>query len=257
MGIDKNTVNELKFGNPDKSFSYLRGDADDNDVIKIAKSRQSQPSIIDPELDISSFVNVESMPQHPSALYAIKRGYVSDFKDRIKIDISTNSVVFLVFGKKNAVGYQKRFVRPINKNFKAATMTGFDKSQYLIEFPKKGADIVICEGPFTALSAWHYGYYGISTLGSAISQDQLKKIEEIHNVNGGNIGIALEPGEAGNKFFDIIKNYFFWKNINVFQILPINERNKDLNDAWQTRDSVKILNDFEFKNPAIPRIDLL
>lgn len=204
------------------------------------------------ELDLSDFFPIWSWPDHPASLYAIKRGYCEEFKDSILIDSKTNGVVFLVNEGLKTVGYQTRFLNPISKHMKTKTSAGFSKSNKIMHFPKDGADILVCEGPFTALSAWHYGYYGVCTFGSSVSKTQIKLIADLADKLNVGVGYALEDDEAGRKGFNSLRAGLFWLGKSLFQIKP--EVGADLNDSWQAgKGCVKVADD-NWPGPAIPYI---
>lgn len=207
------------------------------------------------QLDLSTFYPVWSIPDHPAAEYAVKRGYVREFDDIIKVDHQANAVVFLVNNGNKTIGYQLRYLRPIHKNMKAKTSAGFSKSSKVLEFPRAGADILVCEGPFTALSAWHYGYYGVCTFGSSISQSQVNQIYELSKKTGTKIGFALENDDAGRKAYLSLRSALSQKGIDVFKVLP--EVGNDLNDSWQAGKGCVRITEDELADPAIPYIDTL
>ena len=207
------------------------------------------------QLDLSTFLPVWAMPDHPSAEYAVKRGYVPEFDDIIKVDHRANAVVFLVNSGNKTVGYQLRYLKPIHKGMKAKTSTGFSKSSKLLEFPRAGADILVCEGPFTALSAWHYGYYGVCTFGSSISQSQVDQVYELSKKLGVKIGFALENDDAGRKAYLSLRSALNHKGVEVFSVLP--EVGDDLNDSWQAGKGCVRVDDTGLSDPAIPYINTL
>jgi MinD superfamily P-loop ATPase len=136
---------------------------------------------------------------------------------------------------------------------KTRTSHGFKVSEYILEFPNNG-NIAVCEGPFTAASAYSLGYYAICTFGSNISKIKLEKITNIAKRLNKRVGIAIENKSGGidlanQKAYDKVVKYMFWQQIETFRIFPYD---KDLNDALINGKAVE---EQEIKDfvPALPR----
>lgn len=201
--------------------------------------------------DTSRLLSVEDWVNHPVSQYAMKRGYVGTFGDIIKVDKSEGAVVFLVLDKDgNCVGYQKRFLYPSNPDIKTKSSKGFKSNEHLLWFEnQEDDDIVICEGPFTALSAWHYGYTGVCTFSAHLGKKQLEDIMVVAMARGVNIGVAFDRDKAGLTGLNKIKNFMHWNDIKTFEIQP--KSGNDLNDSWQNESGI-IITKLAAAEPAIP-----
>lgn len=178
-------------------------------------------------VDISEFKYFLELDGHPAALYAAKRGAVPVFYDRIMIDPVSNAVVFVIFHNDVPVGWQKRYLEPKADMPKTKTSPGFKRDRYLLEFPGNGP-IAVCEGPFTALSAWHYGYHGVCTFGSSVPVGQAKLIRQLaHNLQK-EVCVAFDTDEAGKKGLDFLRKEL--GPLITKEILP--EYGNDLNESW-------------------------
>ena len=211
------------------------------------------PEIKQEKIDISSFIDCESS-KSPAAEWAVKRGYIPALKDLIRLDTKSSAVVFIcrdVSG--TVVGYQKRFLKPPMKGQKTKNVEGFRSHNNVIRFENTG-DIVICEGPFTAVSAWHWGFDAITTFGSGISNMQLEMIDKIRENTNKKIIVAEENDQAGKLYYEKIANYFNWKKITVEVILP--DIGNDLNDSWQDGKSYT-RQEGSLCNPALPSTSTL
>lgn len=196
---------------------------------KIIKKEEKTNKI--DNIDISKFMKISDWPDNPVSLYAKNRGACEEFYDRIYINPTDYAVVFLIKEDDKVLGYQQRFIKSSSNKDKTRNSEGFSKAGNLLLFPHETGDILICEGPFTALSAYHFGYYGICTFGASISEHQLKRISEISDFTGKDIGVSFDNDEAGSKGLKIIKNYFKKQNKNIFSIEFDNKYN-DLNDVY-------------------------
>lgn len=181
---------------------------------------------------IPELFRISSWPKHPASLYAIKRGVPPELFDDIMIDPKTNSVAFLCRQNGSILGWQKRFVSPPTPNFKTMNPPAdqFKKSMHVIEYPNSGP-IAICEGPFTGVAAWHFGYHAIVTFGSAVSKAQIKRISEIVKETRKEVFVSFDLDPAGFRGFFKIKNYFTRREVEVKRLRP--ETGNDLNDSWK------------------------
>jgi len=190
-------------------------------------------------IDTSRFISIKSWPNHPASLYAKRRGVPEALYPHVMIDPDVNAVVFLCIEDGKPIGWQKRFVNPYPESFKTLNPPAdvFKKSQHIIEYPNSGS-IVVCEGPFTGVAAWNYGYHAIVTFGSGISLEQIAKIEEIATTTKKSIYVSFDLDAAGFKGFFKIKNYFNRRGVDVLRLYP--NSGNDLNDAWMSESGVTV-----------------
>jgi hypothetical protein len=197
------------------------------------KNEEKLPNISEPapeveDVDISNFVKITDYPNHPASLYAKRRGWSDTQADDILIDYYSMAVVFVIRENGKVVGFQRRFINPVDPADKVRSSRGFQKRRFVIEYPNQG-DICVCEGPFTGLSAWHFGYHAIVTFGANVGELQLDKMSEIANKSGKNVAIAFDLDDAGRKGYLRIRNTMFWRDIASYRVKP--EQGNDLNDS--------------------------
>jgi hypothetical protein len=227
----------------------------DNNIDNVEVAAEIRKPKLKEIVDISKFVQYASWPKHPASVYAVSRGAVPEMARIIQIDPIINAVVFVVYDSEgDPIGYQKRFLKPLDPKFKTQTSSGFSKSSNILVFPKAGAKLVVCEGPFTALAAYRYGYTGICTFGAGVSSIQLDQILEIAKKSGTDIGLCFDLDDAGRKGFEIIRSYLHSKGRSIFRV-KINgsglAHGFDLNDAWKS--GLTVTEEVpEWAGPAIP-----
>jgi len=208
--------------------------------------------VVEKDLDISKFFKIPDWLDHPVAKYAIKRGVQPEHYNTVRIDHENYSVVFICWSGETVLGFQKRFISATNQKDKTRSSLGFQRSEHILEFSRDGADIAVCEGPFTALSAWHFDYHGVCTFGSNISDKQVELILQLANKKGTDVGVAFEDDAAGRKCFDKLRKTLYWENKKVYKI--VSDTKGDLNDVWQKGGKVWRDYDAEWGGPAIPDI---
>lgn len=182
------------------------------------------------EFSTSGFFEVSDWPDHEAAKYAVSRGWTPEWKGALMIDIMANAVVFVCTEAGKIIGYQKRFVKPLDPKKKTKSVAGWRKTRHVMVFPGNG-DITVCEGPFNALSAWHYGRYGIATFGSSVSERQVDMIAEIAKREGKDVGIAFDLDRAGRKGYRRLRLSLYWRGVTAYSVKP--ESGNDLNDSWK------------------------
>lgn len=246
LGVPRGEVLHAHGKNPEETLRRLNINNEAKDVKKVKKEESKR--VVD--VDISSFYPVDSFPNNAVSKYAIKRGYTPVQKDSIMIDTKYSAVVFVCRSDDSKViGYQRRFMIVTGSNSKTKNSDGFITSENIMRFKNDGP-IVICEGPFTALSAWHWGFDAIATFGSGAGTKQLGIITYIIKDENKRVLVARENDEAGIKYFNKIATALHWDNIAPGLILP--EHGDDLNDSWQAGKKYKI-ESTEDINPALPR----
>lgn len=197
-----------------------------------------------PSVDLSSFMKIEDWPDHPASLYAQKRGVTPDLHSQIMISTHVYGVVFLShdYETKKCNGYQIRFVNPLTQA-KTYNLPGFQTAENIIIYEREGADAVICEGPFNAVSAYNYGFTGIATFGSNFSARQAEMIIDFVKKRGCKLYSGFDMDEAGEKAFFIMKDVLDERGIQLLKIVP--ETGNDLNDSWMAGKGYTITTDFE------------
>lgn len=223
----------------------------------VGEIRSQKTKNIEEIQDVSKFIRINQWPDHPASKYAIKRGIDPvAHKDIIMIDHENNAVIFLVKKNGNIIGYQSRFVNPTNPRMKTKTSKGFPKENNVMEVPSSGR-LLICEGPFTAISGWHFGFHSICVFGAPASKPQLDIVYGISVRDSKEICVSVENDEAGFQFWNKIGSFFFWKGIKIKKIVT-DKKYGDLNDAWMDGAGfVESEEEFTEESVAIPKIDLL
>jgi len=246
MGIDRDAVFALHGKNPEMNLKGFLPELP-NLVPQVPITKPvKEPT---PEVDISGFFRFEEWPDHPVVQYSTKRGLPKELWPMVRINHDSNSVVFLCYQGRKVVGYQERFIKPFDPNMKTKTSYGFLVSEFVLEFPNPGKKILVCEGPFTAVAAFVFGYHAICTFGSAMGEKQIARIIAASEANGQPIGMAAESDKAGFKAFDRLSKHLFWKNINIFKVVS---DEKDLNDALVNGKPVKELTSEGEWEPMLP-----
>lgn len=184
----------------------------------------------------SNFINFNLLPKHETSKYAVSRGASQDLKNLIRVDISDSSVVFLVIEDNNIIGWQKRYVRPSSPKKKTKTSPGFQAHRHILVLPNTdpNAEYCVCEGPFTALAAWHFGFHGVCTFGAGVSEEQAIKIVELVG-DKTSIAIGFDNDKPGQSGYEYLKTAFALRGKDSYKVLPnclLDKPEWDLNDAW-------------------------
>lgn len=243
---------------PVRALGGLSPDVDE--LLGMVSKEPARPSLPDPTqeseiCDISSFFKLADWPEHPASQYAISRGARPEHES-VMIDPETNAVVFIVRDDRKLAGYQKRFVNPVSPHLKTKSSFGFEKTKNILQFPRDGAKILICEGPFTAIAAWHFGYHAICTFGSAVSEEQIKIVVELAEKLKQPVGVAFDLDEAGRKGFARVRSGLFWKDKEIFMVKVTGDDLKvgyDLSDAFRDGRKVEEITT-KWGGPAVPEI---
>jgi hypothetical protein len=199
---------------------------------KFSRTDKNEKTDIEPEeVDTSMFFSILDHPKHEASLYAKKRGWTEAQANCVFIDYYVSAVVFVVNNNGKTVGYQRRMLHPFDPNMKTISSTGFQKRRFILEFPNDG-DICVCEGPFTALSAWHYGFHAVCTFGSNVGEKQLDAISMLSRTKNKSVAVAFDEDSSGRKGHHKIKSRLFWDDTPYYRIKP--EAGNDLNDSWMS-----------------------
>jgi hypothetical protein len=233
----------------ESSINYMINEVKDElfDVGTIKNLKTEEVKIVT-KFDGSQFIGLKAIPNNPITKYAVSRGVnLEAHGGVIKACMDTNAVVFLC----GEVGWQKRFIKPNNPKVKTLTMPGFDAHDNIIVLENGSKDVWICEGPFTAVAAWNYGFTGICTFGAGISSQQLEKIKEISLDKGIKIGICFDMDEAGDKGVNKILKFFYGYDDMIYRVVP--EEGNDLSESWEKSKKYNIL-DVKSKDPSVPEL---
>jgi len=251
LGIDHSALNQLHGSmglNGKLSLSVLPSLNLTHKIEEI----ETEPDVEPVPVDVSAFVPLDSVPDHPASRYAIKRGWTPAQRDMILIDYFSSAVVFVAKYKNTVVGFQRRYITPLDPSRKTLSSLGFQRNKFVMEFPNNG-DVCVCEGPFTALSAWHFGYYAVCTFGSNVGDGQLDLIANLAQSKNKNVAIAFDLDKAGRKGYSRIRYSMLSKDIEAYRIKP--ELGNDLNDSWQAGKGVVVIPASD-EDITIPMLDL-
>jgi len=248
IGHDIDDVNSLHKHN----FAIKTNEDGFSEIDLTAKEPKKKEEYVPNVYDVSGFFNIRDWMEHPAAKYAIKRGVRPEHYDIVRLDININAVVFICKENEQVVGYQSRLLRPWDPKMKSISVEGWSKTKHIMEFPADG-DIAVVEGPFTGVSAWHYGYHGVCTFGAGVSYRQIEMIGEIASRLNKRVAVAYDLDTAGNNGYRKICNQMEKMGIEVYKIKP--EHGNDLNDSWQAGKGVEIDN-IEM-DTSIPEVRLI
>ena len=140
-------------------------------------------------ISLASFFKMSEWLDHPASQYSIKRGIPTELYDQIMIDPVLGAVVFVCYEDGKPVGFQRRLLHPFDPAQKTLSSEGWQKTQHILRFPNKG-NLLVCEGPFTAVSGYRFGYDSICTFGAGVSNRQLELILDLAVDTGKSIGVA-------------------------------------------------------------------
>jgi hypothetical protein len=254
-GMEYQDVMHVHGKDPHKALMEL---ANVDNLLELASKNANAPkkmvNLSDLEVEVSKFFKISDWIDHPASIYAISRGVKPAHYDNVLIDVDANAVVFLIRENGNVVGYQKRFVRPATPSFKTQTYKNFEKTKHIMEFPNIGKKILVCEGPFTAIAGWSYGYHSVCTLGSGVSQAQIDLIVEMSKRLNVGVVVAFDNDEAGQKGYEIIRNGLFWKDRTCSRVeMSGMPKGFDLADAWAKSMEINEILD-NWSGPAIKEL---
>jgi hypothetical protein len=248
MEMDKKEIFDLheinKIANENEELSL--GKLGDLGVVKVEKKEASIFTLDD-------FVPMADCLQSYHSKYAISRGVPPELYKYIYIDFKGGGIVFPVIEDGKVMGYQKRLLKPADPSRKAHTPFGFEKANYILEYPNVG-DIAVCEGPFTAISAYVFGFYGVCTFGAGITGPQLDKIAKIAINTGKKVAIGYDLDKSGLTGLYRAKNVLERKGIEVYRIIPDipYKAGNDLNDAWKAGKTYRVETIEESLDTSVP-----
>lgn len=173
-----------------------------------------------------TFHKVYDWPHNPASIYARKRGVIGDLQHEVYIDPFSRAVAFPIYCFDTLVGFQKRFISPDAK-IKVHTDANLPKAHAFIKFGSINMPICVVEGPFDAIAAVWYGYYGIATMGAQISASQARQIAMIameQNPDNPKVYIGLDPDEAGENGSCKLARFLDFYGIQYERITPTIEQ---------------------------------
>lgn len=238
MGLDEDLVDSLHSVShlTEAELAYWTGAFAEKEPIKNEQTVTPVPAVTIQPVDISGFLPLEAWPEHPVTLYAKRRGATAD-NTNIMIDPLEQAVVFVVTEGGVPVGWQKRFINPSSIKLKTKTSAGFQKTGHVLRFERPNVPQIVCEGPFSALSGWHYGFDGVCTFGANPSTKQLQVIADRALKLKMPVAIGYDVDEAGDKGAKQIQRFMSRMGIQTFFVTS-NGYN-DLNDAWMAKATVQ------------------
>jgi 5S rRNA maturation endonuclease (ribonuclease M5) len=213
-------------------------------------------------------------PDHPAAEYARKRGLVAPMTEYIFLDPLTNAVAFPVTCEGMLVGFQRRFVKPLNDKLKALTDSSVPKKySFICAGEKEGNPIAVVEGPFDAVAAAWFGWYGVCTMGSTVAKSQAQELAQMALQTEQPVYLAFDQDVAGEQGARVLAKYLDAYGIPVKRVLPRDPHIKDLSELLeknietaifpkvsQIKEAeryVTIMSDWAWDLPELPGLEFL
>lgn len=202
-------------------------------------------------------MTVWDWPDHAASKYARSRGVCGDLGKLIYIDPISNAVAFPVEADGKLVGFQRRFVSP-DAPFKVKTDGNLPKARSFIKIGSPEMPICVVEGPFDAVAAAWFGYYGVCTMGASLSKTQCQEIAIMaFNQNPDNpiVYIGLDNDEAGEIGARNLARLLDAYGVGFKRVLPDADF-KDLGDALKEGSKIDFSNQQEFLNIEGPVVEV-
>lgn len=199
----------------------------------IDKNTQLDESLVQADAYIPEhYHKIWDWPNHPASKYARGRGLIGVLGRSAWIDPFTNSVAFSIESQGVHVGFQKRFVDP-NAFLKTKTDGNIPRARSFIKFGTLEQPVCVVEGPFDAVAACWFGYYGLCTMGAAITRTQAQEIAMLaYNQCPENprVYIGLDDDDAGERGARFLARLLDSYGIGFVRLLP-EKGYKDFNEA--------------------------
>jgi DNA primase len=93
--------------------------------------------------------------------------------------------------------------------------------------------IAIVEGPFDAVAAAWFGWYGVATLGSQVAKTQAQEIAQMALKTGQPIYLAFDNDLAGEQGCRLLAKYLDAYGLSFKRVLPVNNNIKDLGELLE------------------------
>jgi len=217
---------------------------------EVGESEALDESLVAHEAEIPAhYHKVWDWPNHPASVYARSRGLVGDLSRCAWIDPFANAVAFSITSQDKHVGFQKRFVDP-NAWLKTKTDGSVPKARSFIRFGTVEQPLCVVEGPFDAVAACWFGYYGISTMGASISRTQAQEIAMMafnQNPDSPLVHIGFDDDEAGERGSRYLARLLDAYGVNFCRVRP-EKGFKDFNEALVSGGGLNLLEQEEFLN---------
>jgi hypothetical protein len=127
---------------------------------------------------------------------------------------SMDAVVFPVKRGGQIYGWQARKVDPKGDELRLLSMTGLNKSKYLLNYDYAVDTIAIAEGPFDAFKLCMGGLGGVCSFGKQVSKAQVKLILDSSATK---VFVGIDP-DASDEVYDLVNRLGSSKK--VFRIFP-------------------------------------
>jgi hypothetical protein len=203
------------------------------------QKESERPKTPDLGLPRNRYFRIDEWPSHPASKYALSRGVPEDLFDSILIDTQSNSVCFLVFKDGNLAGYQLRYVNPVQE--KTFTAPDFQTRDHVLEYrqPNGEGELFVCEGPFNAATAYHWGHTGLCTFGSNISPYHVDYLCNLAKEMNKPLCCAFDMDAPGWHAYLQLKETASMRGVKVRKVEP--EAGNDLNDSWKAGKKYKFV----------------
>ncbi len=221
----------------------------------------------------SNYFRVCEWPEHPAAEYAARRGLVAPMSEYVFIDPMTNAVAFPITHDGMLVGFQRRFVKPLNPKLKTITDANAPRKHSFICMGEPNAPIAVVEGPFDAVAAAWFGWYGVSTLGSQVAKTQAQEIAQMALKTKQPVYLAFDQDLAGEKGARVLAKYLDAYGITFQRVLPLDPQINDLGELLEKSIEtaifpkvsvikelhryVRIIEDWAWDLPELPGLEFL
>lgn len=194
-------------------------DDDFEDPKKNDPAQDYKPAYLD-----ASFIDVWRAENPEGLEYLIKRGITDPaawVRHQIKYHAGMRAVVVPVIMFGIEIGYQARFIEPVNPKFRMRTSSGLPRDKALMGFDQaqNAQAVVVAEGIFDFLKAdrCQEDVAAIATMGKVVTKRQIELIE---GLPAKEIYLALDR-DAADLIGEIAEGL---KNKEVFRLLPPDHR---------------------------------
>jgi hypothetical protein len=221
----------------------------------------------------SNYFRVCDWPDHPAAEYAKSRGITAPVSEYTFIDPLTNAVAFPITHEGMLVGFQRRFIKPLTDRLKTITDASAPRKYSFICMGEPTGPIAIVEGPFDAVAAAWFGWYGVATLGSVVSKSQAQEIAQMALKTGQPVYLAFDQDLAGEEGCRLLAKYLDAYGVKFKRVLPLNPEFKDLSELLvkhvetslfpavsifkEQHRYLKILDNWAWDLPELPGLEFL